>query len=568
MKRSSDYVNEYPRRDASGNLGIGSFDNPNHLLGMFPWLFPYGEGGFEVDRPRSVSYEAHVQWCLRYHDKRFREDLYFVFQVFGVLQKRLLCASAALQVSKRTFLRFEREIRNLTDSDFHKASAEESARKPFSNAVMRSLRGNLTAVRSKVMGTDESCIKIRSQIWGMCVKKNPPSIWLTINPNDTQDPIAQVLCGRDIDLDKFCRDFDSPSSTSIAADPYASAAFFHFIVNAVLQNLLGIRSYNNHGLIERKTGILGTVEAYIGTVETQGRGTLHLHIVLWLKGSVTSKKMKERLGTVDFRNKIKKFICANIHAHLPGVSASSESSIPKQKNVGFSRPLDPRLPDYERERMHNEITLARTVQTHQCGLGCMKLVNTKFVCKRKAPFPLAQDDWVESDGNWGPKRSYGYLNNWNPEILQCIRANHDMKLITNGMETKDIAWYITHYVTKKRKASTNVSALLANTLVSHKRDQNRTFDLSQINKKLLQRCANTLSRQQELSAPEVISYLMGWGDRYVSHHFVTIHWYSVMSLLKTAYPELVNNQFVFFFSSTFLFRSMTQQKRRSECKIQ
>ena len=250
VKRSSDYVNEYPRRNDDGNAGIGSFENPNHLLGTFPWLFPYGEGGFEVNRPKAVSYDAHVQWSLRYEDQRFRKDLYFVFQVFGVLQKRRLCASAALQVSKRTFLRFEREIRGLTEADFRIAAAEESTRKPFSNDTMRSLRQNLTAVRSKVMGTDESRIKIRSQIWGMCIKKNPPSIWLTINPNDTQDPVAQVLCGRDIDLDTFSRDVEGPSATAVAANPFASAAFFHLIINAVLETLLGIKGYTGHRPIE------------------------------------------------------------------------------------------------------------------------------------------------------------------------------------------------------------------------------------------------------------------------------------------------------------------------------
>ena len=44
-------------------------------------------------------------------------------------------------------------------SDFCKAGTEESAWKPFFNAIIRSLHGNLTAVCSEVMGTDESCIK-------------------------------------------------------------------------------------------------------------------------------------------------------------------------------------------------------------------------------------------------------------------------------------------------------------------------------------------------------------------------------------------------------------------------
>jgi len=60
IKRSSDFVNEYPRKNEEGVLSDGSVDNPNHLLGSFPCLFPYGKGGFEVDRPHLVSYEAHT----------------------------------------------------------------------------------------------------------------------------------------------------------------------------------------------------------------------------------------------------------------------------------------------------------------------------------------------------------------------------------------------------------------------------------------------------------------------------------------------------------------------------
>jgi hypothetical protein len=87
IKRSSDFVNEYPQRTAEGTLSAGTPDDPNHLLGTFPYLFPYGLGGFEVDHPTPVSYEAHSRWALRYSDKSFRKDHFFMFQVFGVLQK-------------------------------------------------------------------------------------------------------------------------------------------------------------------------------------------------------------------------------------------------------------------------------------------------------------------------------------------------------------------------------------------------------------------------------------------------------------------------------------------------
>ncbi|SJL10774.1 uncharacterized protein ARMOST_14168 [Armillaria ostoyae] len=88
-------------------------------------------------------------------------------------------------------------------------------------------------VCSKVPGTDESWKTLHLKIWSTTVAFNPPNLWLTINPNDTQDPIAQVITGESIDLDDFVK-HSGPSPTvrskTIAADPYASAKFFHLIV--------------------------------------------------------------------------------------------------------------------------------------------------------------------------------------------------------------------------------------------------------------------------------------------------------------------------------------------------
>ncbi|KAG2340035.1 hypothetical protein BDR05DRAFT_835542, partial [Suillus weaverae] len=49
-------------------------------------------------------------------------------------------------------------------------------------------------------------------------------------------------------------------------------------------------------------------------------------------------------------------------------------------------------------------------------------------------------------------------------------------------------------------------------------------DIHHTNKHLIQKCANALSREQEFSTPEVILYLTGWNDQYISYHFETIHW--------------------------------------------
>ena len=186
-----------------------------------------------------------------------------------------------------------------------------------------------------------------------------------------------------------------------------------------------------------------------------------------------------------------------------------------------------------------ERKLVRAVQVHQCSMAaCLVMKKNRLQCKRRAPFELSPRDWIDEDGSWGPKRTYAYINNWNPAILHCVRSNHDVKLISNGTETKDLAFYITNYVAKKQRESSNVSALFAKRIAFHKKQEKYTVDVTALNKRLLQRCANTLSREQEFSAPEVSSYLRGHGDRYLSDFPVTIYLDSVRAALKHTYPNL------------------------------
>lgn len=110
------------------------------------------------------------------------------------------------------------------------------------------------------------------KIWRNNLIFNPLALWITLNPNDTHDPIAQVLAGAEIDIDHFCNTLGPTSSergVTIASDPYASAQFFHLIITRILEDLFGLKK-GPFGRVERKYGILGKVQSYIGTVETQG----------------------------------------------------------------------------------------------------------------------------------------------------------------------------------------------------------------------------------------------------------------------------------------------------------
>jgi len=389
---------------------------------------------------------------------------------------------------------------------------------------------------------------MRSKAWSTTAVFGPPSLWITLNPSD-QDPIAQVIAGTDIDLD----DFDATAgptaeqrAQNVASDPFASAKSFHFIINTILDVVFGIR--RTPAGIERRQGVFGTVRAYIGTVEAQGRGTLHLHMLLWLKDAPTPSVMQAALQEQRFRQRVTDFIKATIHADIDGKNTDAVLQIPKRQAVSYSRPVN--LSTSGTEIRNEENALARTLQFHRCSLTtCLRHVNGRLECKRKAPFALSPEEWVNMEGEWGPKRMCANLNNWNPWIMHCIRANHDAKLIVNGAETCALLLYVTNYAFKKQNRSSNTSALLADRLAFHQtkesdNDPENDEELKQYNKRLLQRCTNALITQREFSGPEIMAYLMGWGDRFESHIYVPFYMDSAIWALKRAFPSILQ-QYVF-----------------------
>ncbi|KZS99437.1 uncharacterized protein LAESUDRAFT_667987 [Laetiporus sulphureus 93-53] len=71
-----------------------------------------------------------------------------------------------------------------------------------------------------------------------------------------------------------------------------------------MKKLFQIRVTNRERQVESKMGVLGHVKSYFGVVESQGRGTLHLHLFVWLQGAPSADEIIEALGHEDFRERI------------------------------------------------------------------------------------------------------------------------------------------------------------------------------------------------------------------------------------------------------------------------
>lgn len=521
----------------------------NPLAAAFPTLFPYGRGGFENSRRHFVSFNEQAHWSMQFYDQHFRTHHTFPFVVFSIEQKRKALSSARVQMHRPDFERNKLAIGSISCADMRVAVQEEAEGKTPSDPRIRLLRKHVFGASSQVMGSDNSRVLYRGCIWGTTLLLRGPSLWVTINPNDIHDPVAQVFAGEEINMDDFIATIGPDMhrrASNIAKDPFAATKYFYFILGVVFSALFAVDVDRN--VVNARMGVIGQVSAYFGVVEAQGRGTLHLHCFIWLQDTPNLFQLRDLLKSPEFLHKIRHYLRKNVRAHVDGLDEETIRTTPRESQIGYSRPPDPDGPEWEEENEELERRVVRSSQIHSCSMStCLRYDRYgRLSCKRRAPWPLSDQETVDEAGNWSPKRTYGFMNNFCPAITKTLLCNNDIKFITNGKDTKDVMWYTTSYATKKQSKNNNVSALMAKALLYHESHSDHLTSLLERNRLLIFRCQQAINREMELSGPQVMSYIMGYGDCIQSHHYTPLYWIAVQKLVERSFPEVkgYNNKLV------------------------
>jgi len=97
------------------------------------------------------------------------------------------------------------------------------------------------------------------------------------------------------------------------------------MVRSFIKNVLGV----DH----EHPGLYGKTSGYYGTVEQQGRLTLHLHLLLWISGSLSPQEVRDRLVSKDslFQQELVQYL-ESVHRgeFLTGSIDSVRASVPVQ----------------------------------------------------------------------------------------------------------------------------------------------------------------------------------------------------------------------------------------------
>ena len=130
------------------SLPVTDYNNPVRWIGAYPWLFPYGQGGPEIQR--KVPYAQHLLVCA---DKKFRLDVSFKFHIFNVLQKRDVSLHSSFLVRRSGFHASSAEqIGKLNHDSLVKVIASLEKNVPVTDPNLQALLKSLSTTGAKILG--------------------------------------------------------------------------------------------------------------------------------------------------------------------------------------------------------------------------------------------------------------------------------------------------------------------------------------------------------------------------------------------------------------------------------
>ncbi|CAF4428723.1 unnamed protein product, partial [Adineta steineri] len=149
------------------------------------------------------------------------------------------------------------------------------------NSRINTLFKNIRCIGGHVMGSVQKRSSLRTLTHGLTFNHGLFSIFLTINPADIHHPLTMHFAAIYFDIDNILPEDLPPTykrAEIVASHPVATAKFFYHLISSILTTLI---EGGPNG------GVLGKIKAYFGTNESQGRGSLHLHMVIWLDHDLT-----------------------------------------------------------------------------------------------------------------------------------------------------------------------------------------------------------------------------------------------------------------------------------------
>lgn len=270
------------------------YDNPQLYPQIFPWIFPYGTGGMGNARLKGLIGEtAQKKRQLMYFDKRFQMDSRFVIIAFNQEQVKMGATGSMILTRRSNFSNVVSKVMRINPAVIaniaHRLQeGERVTPQTDDEKACFTLMDQIDYVSGQIHGSTAAKKMRRNELWSLITNRGAPSWFVTLSPADSKHPLCIYWADKN---ETFVPDLKHCNERArlIAKNPVAGARFFNYMVLLFIKHLLRWAD------AEGRPGVFGHTGAYYGTVEQQGRMTLHLHILIWIVCALSPQEVRDRL---------------------------------------------------------------------------------------------------------------------------------------------------------------------------------------------------------------------------------------------------------------------------------
>lgn len=301
------------------------------VTGCLPELYPYGRGGPDEKRVVHMSLAVYFKRMLLDGRRTFAQHMLFPLLAFDIVGRAAMMSRGALHVRLRPAIHAPIagvSVAQLRDHLAGKERQRTSRRRGRRDVRRRAddppalLMNEVYATMSRFPNSNEERGVWRQEVYAMCQLFGFPHVFFTITPDDVNSLTIMYYAGAldaDVFFDGDCQSMPSRGARFqiVSKDPVADARYFGRMLGIVVRELLGWS--DSEGRSVQGGGVFGVTKAFFGVVETQGRGALHAHNLVWVRGMPpTVERVKEAMvAHPAFKERFKLWAESYATASLP-----------------------------------------------------------------------------------------------------------------------------------------------------------------------------------------------------------------------------------------------------------
>ena len=203
---------------------------------LFPHLFPYGKGSWRREL-NALTIGAYHKMRLNNVDRRWANDRYYLYFTFDRMMKiRILYSNKALSTNRKHDRPVTAGDLNTSNDDYYK----------YGTLLPATITGSKSYMKTKWL-----------QLLAIVRAKGPGDLFVTLTANDSWDVLKSIL--------------QQYENNSPILHPVDVSEYFFKRFEAL------------HDILQSKKSVFGEVEYWWYRVESQNRGALHIHMILWIK---------------------------------------------------------------------------------------------------------------------------------------------------------------------------------------------------------------------------------------------------------------------------------------------